>query len=106
VVRVDCSDAEAVVMHIRLNRARGQVAPCDLSLVICELLREGAYTDEELCEELQLDPDEFALLADGSVIKALDIRSHEYSEAWIPVQSDDPADLKGIAFERPPNPDR
>lgn len=106
VVHIECSDAEALLMHIRLNRARGQVTPSDLSLGISELLDEKAYERDELCEKLGMVPDEFDLLADGSVIKALNIPAHEYSEAWIPVQSDDPADLKGIAFERPPNPDR
>lgn len=106
VIRVACTEAEAVFMHIRLNRARGQVTPRDLSLAIRKLLEEEAYDPEELCEKLGMVPEEFDLLADPTVIKALNIPAHKYSEAWIPVQSDDPADLKGIAFERPPNADR
>lgn len=105
VTRVRCSDAGSLVMHIRLNRGRGQIAPRDLSSAIRYLLDSREYTCSQLEEDLAMTPDEFELLADGTVFKARGLGSHDYSKAWVPVDGADPADPQGIEIERPPTPD-
>ena len=55
---------------------------------------------------LTMSSDEFDLMVDATLIKHLNIPSHIYSKAWVPVEA--PASIGEMAavVERPPNKDR
>jgi hypothetical protein len=108
VVFVDCDDAEAMLMHVRLNRARGQVIVKRLSTLLKSVGETGTWTDGDIQAALRMSNDEYDTLIDGSLIKARALKEHVYSKAWVPVEAP-PADavLAGnIVIERPPNADR
>lgn len=108
VVWVECDEAEAMIMHVRLNRARGQVIAKSLSRLLKRVARTGKWSEPDIQAAVRMSNDEFDTLMDGSLLKSRSLKEHEYSRAWVPVEAP-PAGvvLAGeIAIERPPNADR
>lgn len=100
---VSCDQIDAMILHITLNRARGSIVNRDLSALMKKIIRSRKYSNEELRMMLEMTLDEFDVLSDGSLIKRRNIKKHEYSMAWVPIEtsgSDAP-----IKIERPPNKD-
>jgi ParB-like chromosome segregation protein Spo0J len=108
VVFVDCDEAEAMIMHVRLNRARGQVIAKQLSRLLKRVARSGKWTNDDIQAAVRMSDDEYDTLIDGSLIKTRSLKEYQYSKAWVPVEAPPPdAVLAGtIVIERPPNPDR
>jgi ParB-like chromosome segregation protein Spo0J len=108
VVWVDCDEAEAMIMHVRLNRARGQVIAKNLSRLLKRVARTGKWTEPDIQAAVRMSNDEFDTLIDGSLVKSRSLKEHEYSKAWVPVEAPPAgAVLAGnIVIERPPNADR
>lgn len=108
VMWVYCDEAEAMVMHVRLNRARGVMVAKNLSRLLKRVSRTGKWTSADVQAAVRMSNEEFDTLIDGSLIKSRALKEHEYSKAWVPVEAP-PADavLAGnITIERPPNADR
>lgn len=102
VVSIDVNDIEAMIAHVRMNRAQGLCLPRKMARLINDVLRSGAYDEDSLRSELRMGTDEFSLLVDGTLFKQHNITEHKYSNAWVPIESNG----KDIpVFERPPNPD-
>lgn len=108
VVWVECDEAEAMIMHVRLNRARGQMVAKRLSRLLKRVARTGKWSEDDLQAAVRMSNDEFDTLIDGSLLKSRSLKEHEYSRAWVPVEAPPAgAVLAGnIAIERPPNADR
>lgn len=108
VLLVDCDQTDAMCMHIRLNRGRGQVMAKPLSNLLKQILRAKKYNEVELQTKLMMTPDEFGVLRDGTLLKVKKISEHKYSQAWVPVEAPPAgAVLAGeMTIERPPNADR
>lgn len=108
VVWVDVDQVDAVIMHLRLNRARGQLLARQVSDALQTILLSRKYSDERVADMLGMGADEFELLSDRSLLKARKIAEHKYSAAWIPIEAPRPdgSTVKGPAIERPPNADR
>jgi ParB-like chromosome segregation protein Spo0J len=104
IIVVQCTEAEAMILHVQLNRGRGSVVSKKLSSLVRRLLLSGATTEDFLCEALNLTMDEFELLLDGTIVKHRAIREHLYSRAWVPVES--ATKVNEPAIEMPPNDDR
>lgn len=106
VVWVDCDDVDAQLMHLRVNRGRGNVFAKQMSRVLKSVIRSRKYTEKELKQKLMMRTDELDLLLDGTLVKTRKISGHKYSAAWVPVEA--PASLTATAasIERPPNADR
>jgi ParB-like chromosome segregation protein Spo0J len=100
VVFKDCNKIEAILLHIQLNRSRGQVTPYKLSKAIRSL--SLAMDEREILNALNLTPDEFDILIDGTLIKKRKVKDHNYNKAWIPIESNATDDFQ---IERPPTPD-
>jgi len=100
---VSCSTVEAMVLHIVLNRARGQIVPKRLSTTLQALAATKQFTDVELMSTLNMTADEYDTLIDGTLIKKRKVKEHVYSRAWIPVESTGGEDLH---IERPPTRDK
>ena len=108
VLYVDCDEAEAMIMHVRLNRARGQAIAKQLSRLLKRVARTGKWSDDDIQAAVRMSNDEYDTLIDGSLVKLRALKEHEYSKAWVPVEAPPVnAVLAGeITIERPPNADR
>ena len=104
VLSINCTEAEAMILHVQLNRGRGSVVSKKLSSLVRKLLLSESSTEDELCKALNLSMDEFELLLDGTIIKHRNIKEHLYSRAWVPIESATKVDEPTI--EAPPNDDR
>lgn len=105
VIYVDCDDVEAMILHGRLNRGRGNVLAKRLSRIIQTVLRSKKYGEPDLKRMLAMHADEMDMMVDGTLLKDKKISDHKYSNAWVPIEA--PATLmeQAIAIERPPNRD-
>jgi hypothetical protein len=103
---VDCSEVEAMLLHARINRGRGEVLAQYLSHIIKNAMTSRAYTDVEIMRMFKMSTDEMDILSDGTLVKKKKIAEHQYSRGWVPVEA--PANIRDQAaiIERPPNPDR
>ena len=101
---VDCSEQEAMILHVQMNRGRGSVVAKRLSSLIRKLYLSQSMTEDELCTSLNMSFDELELLIDGTIVKHRAIKDHLYSRAWVPIESS--AKIEEPVFEIPPNGDR
>lgn len=116
VVFVDCDEVDAMIHHVRLNRARGQVIARPLSRLITLAIGSAKYSREDLRAALGMTVEEFRLLRDPDVLIAKTVQEHTYSRAWVPIEAPpvgavlDGGTIGGvepdIVIERPPNADR
>lgn len=106
VVFVDCDSLEARMMHLQLNRGRGNLLAHKVSSIIRDLFNSGKYIEKDFDRLLTMKHDELDVLFDGTIIKHRKISEHKYSRAWVPVEA--PAGTVSTipAIERPPNKDR
>lgn len=104
VVWVDCDDTDAMLLHLQLNRGRGELLNKDVSKVMKAIIRGQKYDETELREMLRMSSDEFDVLADGTLVKMRNVKRHEYSRGWVPVEVA-AAPENPITIERPPNKD-
>jgi ParB-like chromosome segregation protein Spo0J len=103
VVLFDGDEIDAMVAHLRLNRARGVVIPRSLSVLVRDVVRSGKYTLETLQKELRFSSDELSVLVEGSLLKVRKIDEYNYSKSWVPIESN--GTVVPPSFERPPNKD-
>ena len=106
VIYIKCDEVEAMMMHLRLNRGRGEVLAKYMSHIIKDALRSRKYKEKDLVRMLRMSTDELDLMMDGTLIKVKKVAEHQYSKAWVPIEA--PADIKEqtALIERPPNADR
>lgn len=103
VVLPDISETEAMIMHVTLNRGRGQVLNKSLSKIVRTIINSGTHDSDSLMRALNMTADELQVLLDGSLLKMRKISEHVYSKAWVPIEANQD---ERPHFERPPNPDR
>lgn len=100
---INCTEQEAMILHIQMNRGRGSVVAKKLSSLVRSLLLSDSIPENELCLALSMSVDELEVLLDGSIIKHRAIKNHIYSKAWVPIES--PTKVEEIKIEVPPNSD-
>lgn len=100
VVKLDVDEIDAMIMHVTLNRARGEVVNTYFSKLLRRVHFSRKYAEEELVQRLGMSRMEFQILLDGSLMKTRKVAEHNYSKAWVPIESD--RDEKP-QIERPPN---
>ena len=105
VIFVNCSEKDAMILHVQMNRGRGSVVAKKLSSLIRTLFVSGSVTEQEVCIALNMTLDELDLLVDGTIIKHRAIKNHIYSRAWVPVESATKITNEPL-IEAPPNGDR
>ncbi len=105
VVFFDVDNIDAMVMHIRLNRAHGQLVAKHMSSVVRDIASSKKYSLKELEELFNMNMLELDLMLDGSLLKTRKVKEHTYSNAWVPIEA--PAGtVESVVLERPPNEDR
>jgi ParB-like chromosome segregation protein Spo0J len=104
---MEVDEVDAMIAHVRLNRARGSLVAKPLSNIIRDILARG-YDESILQKMLGLSTDEFDLMAEGSLIKTRKLAEHTYSDAWVPVEAPPVGAVVAprLQIERPPNQDR
>lgn len=102
---IDCTEQEAMILHIQMNRGRGSVVTKRLSALVRTLYVSGAATEQDLCLAFNMTLDEFEVLLDGTIVKHRAIKDHIYSRAWVPIESDVKLADEPL-IEAPPNGDR
>jgi hypothetical protein len=106
VIYEDVDDIEAIVMHIRLNRARGATNAYALSRAVKRIVASGKYEEDDLSNLFLMHDDEIDLLMSDGLLKKKNWQKYEYSRAWVPIEVAKPVADDTVYIERPPNKDR
>ena len=106
VIEHDIDSLSAMMLHLRLNRGRGNIVAKPMSNIIKKLRLSGKYKLTDFESLLCMKADELSLMIDGSLIKTRNIPEHRYSRAWVPVEAPPGTVDSGPIVERPPNADR
>jgi ParB-like chromosome segregation protein Spo0J len=78
---------EAMLLTIRINRAKGSHVAFRMSEIIRELVDGHSYEPQEIAANIGATLDEIDLLYQEGVFKKKNIEAHVYSKAWYPAES-------------------
>lgn len=78
---------EAMVLTVRMNRAKGSHIAVRMSEMVKELIDTHKYDIDELAAELGATKKEIDLLYQDGVFKARNIKDYKYAKAWVPAES-------------------
>lgn len=115
VLFVDCDEVDAMIHHVRLNRARGQMMAYNLSKLISLAVASGKYSEDTIQRSLGMNRDEFDMLHARDLLIRKTVKEHTYSKAWVPIEAPPVGSVVDGSvvtvepdpiIERPPNPDR
>jgi hypothetical protein len=106
VVYHDVDEIDAMVLHVRLNRAKGNVHPYALSQIVKSIIRSKKYGERDLLAILAMSNDELDLMISSGLLKSKNWEKYEYSRAWVPIEVPSGTPIDSSVIERPPNPDR
>lgn len=108
VLWLDVDQVDAMIMHVRLNRARGQLLARPLSNILHQIHYSRKYSHRPIYSLFQMRPEESEILADASLLKSRKVSEHQYSAAWVPIEAPRPGEniASDVPIERPPNADR
>lgn len=81
---IDVDKATAMLMTIRINRAKGTHVAVEMSAIVRELIHEHGVSREQIAVEIGGTKEEVDLLAQEGVFAAKQIHKHAYSRAWYP----------------------
>lgn len=84
---LDVSDAEAMIITVRINRAKGTHLAFRMSDYVKELVEKHNITLEYLAGEIGATMDEVLLLMRSDMFEHKDVQNWAYSEAWFPAES-------------------
>tara|TARA_R110002153_G_scaffold209534_1_gene362112 strand:- start:6717 stop:7238 length:522 start_codon:yes stop_codon:yes gene_type:complete len=83
-VMFDVSRDKAMILTVRMNRAKGSHVAVRMSDMIKELIDEHKWDVVELAKELGATKKEVDLLYQDGVFKFRNIKNYKYSKAWYP----------------------
>jgi ParB-like chromosome segregation protein Spo0J len=92
---IDVDRPGAMLMTIRINRAKGTHVALDMSSIVRELIEEHGYAPKTISQEMGASMDEVNLLAQQGVFAVKDIPNHKYSQAWYPADDGQTAEERG-----------
>ena len=81
-VIMDLTEAERMLLTIRINRAKGNHVAIKMHDIIKTLIDKHEVTTEYIIESIGATKDEVDLLYKDGVFDALNIKEHKYSRAW------------------------
>jgi len=81
---LDIPEAEAKMLTVRINRAKGTHVAIRLSELVKSVIDEGGIEPDEVARLIGATRAEVDLLYQDDVFKARDIASWSYSKAWVP----------------------
>lgn len=83
-VMFDVPRDKAMILTVRMNRAKGSHVAVRMSDMIKELIDEHKWETTELAKELGATKKEIDLLYQDGVFKFRNIKDYKYSKAWYP----------------------
>lgn len=87
-VMFDVPRDEAMILTVRMNRAKGSHVAVRMSDMVKELIDEHGWTVDNLAVELGATKKEVDLLHQDSVFKFRNIKDYKYSKAWYPAYAE------------------
>ena len=78
------SRPEAMLLTIRINRAKGTHAALSMSKIVKELVNDHGLTKAAIATEIGGTVAEVELLLQSSLFKAKDLKDYKFSKAWVP----------------------
>ena len=75
---------EAMLLTIRINRAKGSHVAIQMSEIIKELIDTHHYDPQQIADNIGATMDEIDLLYQEGVFKMKNIKDYKYSKAWYP----------------------
>lgn len=84
---LDVGRAEAMILTVRMNRAKGSHIAVRMNLMVKELVDTHAITMDDIAQEIGATMQEVRLLYQDGVFTAKDIANYKYSKAWIPAET-------------------
>ena len=81
---LDIDRPSAMILTIRMNRAKGSHVAVQMSEIIHELIDVHKLDHKQIAEEIGATKDEIDLLYQDGVFKMKNIKDYKYSKAWIP----------------------
>lgn len=79
---------EAMILTVRMNRAKGSHVAVRMSEMVKELIDEHHWERTALAKELGATGKEIDLLYQDGVFKLRNIKDYKYSKAWYPVYAE------------------
>lgn len=86
-VRLDVGEAEAKMLTVRINRAKGTHVAVKMSELVKQLVDDHGMLPEEIAVGIGATLDEVDLLYQDSIFKARNLKDAPYSKAWYPAES-------------------
>ena len=86
-VVLDLTEPEAMMLTVRMNRAKGVHAAYRMSEVVHRLIDEHGVDRQQIATEIGATRDEVDLLYQDGVFKARNLAEYRYSKAWTPVET-------------------
>lgn len=81
---LDIPEADAMLLTVRINRAKGTHGGLKMGDLVRALLDVHGLPRERVAAEMGASLEEIDLLYKGTVFKAKDTANHRYSKAWKP----------------------
>jgi ParB-like chromosome segregation protein Spo0J len=81
---LDVTRAQAMMLTVRMNRAKGSHVAARMSSIIHELIDVHGCDRQEIAAELGAGMDEIDLLYQDGVFKMKNIEAYRFSSAWYP----------------------
>jgi GNAT superfamily N-acetyltransferase len=97
VVVLDVSEGEAMLLTIRMNRAKGTHVGLRMSEIVQSLVDAHGFSLDRIAPEIGASAEEMKLLYAGGVFKYKATPSHVYSRSWAPAENG----RLGVAEEAP-----
>ena len=83
---MDLEDREAMLLTIRMNRAKGVHEASSMAKIAKKLIEDFGMTPKSLRKELGMSAREVELLLSDTVFEIKDIENWQYSKAWYPYE--------------------
>ena len=80
-------DAEAMIVTVRMNRAKGKHVAIRMHELVRALIDQHGRFPEEIAVGIGASRDEVDLLYQEGVFQAKQLQNREYSRAWIPAEN-------------------
>jgi ParB-like chromosome segregation protein Spo0J len=95
---LDLSVADAMLLTVRINRAKGSHGSVAMSTLVRSLVHVHGVPIEQVCEDMGATAAEVDLLLAEGVLKARKAEAWSYSKAWHPIE--DGRKASDVARER------
>jgi hypothetical protein len=84
---IKCSEPEAMMLTIRMNRAKGTHVAVRMSDIVQTLMNVYGLSHAAIMEGIGATRDEVDLLYQDSIFEAKGLANYRYSRAWIPKET-------------------